>query len=254
MPGDGSGVEVRRHQTAVVRTNCMDCLDRTNVVQSMLGRFVLSRMLIDLGLLREGESAEEDKDFEFLFRNVWADNADVVSKSYSGTGALKTDFTRLGVRTKAGALQDLNNSITRYCLNNFADGPRQDGFDLFLGNYLPSDGVGGAGQLLFADRRPLFIQSIPYILAAAVFFILVGSLTRRAPDAAVWPLRLLLLLSLLTAAACLNFMWGHGTLYVSFFSVSHSPLVFRPFHLHYHHSGRVFSPLPNPYFFSKTAC
>jgi hypothetical protein len=28
-------------------------------------------------------------------------------------------------------------------------------------------------------------------------------------------LRLLLLLSLLTAAACLNFMWGHGTLYVS---------------------------------------
>lgn len=25
---------------------------------------------------------------------VWADNADVVSCAYSGTGALKTDFTR----------------------------------------------------------------------------------------------------------------------------------------------------------------
>lgn len=25
---------------------------------------------------------------------VWADNADVVSKAYSGTGALKTDYTR----------------------------------------------------------------------------------------------------------------------------------------------------------------
>jgi hypothetical protein len=214
MPGDAGGVEVRRQQTAVVRTNCMDCLDRTNVVQSMLGRYVLSRMLIDLGLMREGESAEEDKAFEHLFRNVWADNADVVSKSYSGTGALKTDFTRLGVRTKQGALQDLNNSVTRYCLNNFSDGPRQDAFDLFLGNYLPSDsGIGG--QLLFADRRPLFIQSIPYILAASIFLILVGSLTRRAPEATIWPLRLLLLLSLVTAGVCFNFIWSNGTLYVS---------------------------------------
>ncbi|EMD65935.1 hypothetical protein GGP41_010709 [Bipolaris sorokiniana] len=222
MPGDAGGVEVRRHQTAVVRTNCMDCLDRTNVVQSMLGRFILSRMLIDLGLMREGESAEEDAAFEHLFRNIWADNADVVSKSYSGTGALKTDFTRLGVRTKQGALQDLNNSITRYCLNNFSDGPRQDAFDLFLGNYLPSDS-GMGGQLLFADRRPLFVQSIPYILAASIFLILVSTFTRRAPDAAVWPIRLLLLLSLVTAAACFNFIWANGTLYVNWPKLNRQP-------------------------------
>lgn len=222
MPGDGSRVEVRRHQTAVVRTNCMDCLDRTNVVQSMIGRFILSRMLVDLGLMREGESAEEDKAFEFLFRNVWADNADVVSKSYSGTGALKTDFTRLGVRTKGGALQDLNNSITRYCLNNFSDGPRQDAFDLFLGTYLPSDSAIG-GQLLFVDRRPIFIQAIPYILAASMFLILVGTFTRRAPDATVWPLRLLLVVSLATAGACLNFMWTNGTLYVNWPKLNRLP-------------------------------
>jgi len=213
MAGGAGQVHVRRHQTAVVRTNCMDCLDRTNVVQSMIGRFMLTRMLIDVGLMGEGESAEDDAAFEFLFRNVWADNADVVSKSYSGTGALKTDFTRLGVRTKQGALQDLNNSITRYRLNNFHDGPRQDAFDLFLGNYLPSDS-GMGGQLLLADRRPLFIQAMPYLLAASIFFLLVGSLTRRAPEATVWPLRLLLLLSLGVASACLHFIWGHGTLYV----------------------------------------
>ncbi|TKA62113.1 hypothetical protein B0A55_10480, partial [Friedmanniomyces simplex] len=108
------GVDVRRKQTAVVRTNCMDCLDRTNVVQSMLGRWTLTRQLIDLGVLKPGESAQDDQSFEHLFRNVWADNADVVSRSYSGTGALKTDFTRTGNRTRAGALQDLNSSITRY--------------------------------------------------------------------------------------------------------------------------------------------
>lgn len=214
MPGDTGRVEVRRHQTAVVRTNCMDCLDRTNVVQSMLGRYILSRMLIDLGLLREGENAEDDEAFEFLFRNVWADNADVVSKSYSGTGALKTDFTRLGVRTKQGALQDLSNSITRYFMNNFGDGPRQDAFDLFLGTYLPAD-AGIGSLLLFADRRPLFVQSVPYILAASIFFIFVGSFTRRSVDSAVWPLRLLLFISLGVAAACFNFIWTNGTLYVN---------------------------------------
>lgn len=217
MPGDTGRVEVRRHQTAVVRTNCMDCLDRTNVVQSMLGRFILSRMLIDLGFLHEGEHAQDDQAFEFLFRNVWADNADVVSKSYSGTGALKTDFTRTGKRTKAGALQDFNNSVTRYFLNNFQDGPRQDAFDLFLGAYLPSDsGIGS--QLLFADRRPLFIQSIPYILAASIFFIFIGSFTRRAPEATIWPLRLLMFIFLALAAACFHFIWSNGTLYVSYIS------------------------------------
>ncbi|KAF9402281.1 Phosphoinositide phosphatase sac1 [Mortierella sp. AD011] len=56
---------------------------------------------------------------------VWADNADVVSRAYSGTGALKTDFTRTGKRTKSGALRDLQNSIVRYVKNNFLDGARQ---------------------------------------------------------------------------------------------------------------------------------
>ncbi|KAF2110473.1 SacI homology domain-containing protein [Lophiotrema nucula] len=214
MPGDTGRVEVRRHQTAVVRTNCMDCLDRTNVVQSMLGRYILSRMLIDLGILHEGESAEDDVAFEFLFRNMWADNADVVSKSYSGTGALKTDFTRLGIRTKKGALQDFNNSATRYLRNNFADGPRQDAFDLFLGTYLPSDSGIGSG-LLFADRRPLFIQAIPYILAASLFLVFVGSFTSRESAATVWPFRLLMFICLGLAAACLNFILANGTLFVN---------------------------------------
>ena len=60
----------------------------------------------------------------FSFK-VWADNADMISLQYSGTGALKTDFTRTGKRTKAGIMQDSSNSMTRYVLNNFADGFRQ---------------------------------------------------------------------------------------------------------------------------------
>ena len=39
-------------QKGVFRTNCMDCLDRTNVVQSYLNKEVLAEILSKLGLLR----------------------------------------------------------------------------------------------------------------------------------------------------------------------------------------------------------
>ncbi|KAK3075910.1 Phosphoinositide phosphatase sac1 [Teratosphaeriaceae sp. CCFEE 6253] len=208
------GIDVRRKQTAAVRTNCMDCLDRTNVVQSMLGRWTLTRQLTDLGVLKAGASAQDDAAFEHLFRNVWADNADVVSRSYSGTGALKTDFTRTGQRTRAGALQDLNSSITRYVRNNFSDGPRQDGFDLFLGAYQPDGAPIGAGQQ-FVDRRPLLVQAMPYVLGFCAFFVAISASTTRVPESTVWPLRVFTLMSMGVGAWAGRFMWSYGTLYVN---------------------------------------
>jgi len=189
----------------------MDCLDRTNVVQSTLARWTLNRQLTDLGVLSRGETFTSDLEFEVLFRKIWADNADVVSKSYSGTGALKTDFTRTGKRTFAGALQDLQNSIGRYARNNFKDGPKQDAFDLFLGYYLPDT----RSSLVFADKRPLLIQSIPYILAFSMFFVFVGAFTRRLPDAAVLPVRIFIIFWFIVGAWCFKFIYGNGMLYVS---------------------------------------
>ncbi|KAJ5610513.1 hypothetical protein N7510_007232 [Penicillium lagena] len=210
----GGQLDIRSTQSSVVRTNCMDCLDRTNVVQSMLGRWAVTRQLMDAGVLRPGETANDDREFESLFRNIWADNADVVSKSYSGTGALKTDFTRTGKRTRVGMLQDLNNSITRYVRNNFMDGPRQDGFDVFLGTYLPPDSTFGNFQL-FVDNRPLIIQALPYAFAASVFMVLVATFTRQLPDAAVWPLRLFVVFWLFVGAYTFRFIHAHGMLYVN---------------------------------------
>ncbi|KAH9892122.1 putative SAC1 protein [Xylariomycetidae sp. FL2044] len=214
MPANG-GLETRNFQTSVVRTNCMDSLDRTNVVQSMLARWTLDRMFVDLGLLQRGETfATVDADFEFLFRNLWADNADTVSRAYAGTGAMKTDLTRLGKRTRGGTLQDGNIAVTRYYLNNFRDGPRQDAYDLFLGAYEPAaDSIGSA--LIFADRRPILIQSIPYLLAFSLFLVLVALFTKRVPDAAVWPMRLFILVWTVIGGWCLNFILNNGMLYVN---------------------------------------
>ncbi|KJZ77345.1 hypothetical protein HIM_03069 [Hirsutella minnesotensis 3608] len=208
-------IDVRGIQTSVMRVNCMDCLDRTNVVQSMFARHMLDRIFEDLGLMTRGASFRDvDPAFENIFRNIWADNADVVSSSYAGTGAMKTDVTRTGARTKMGALQDARIGITRYFLNNFKDGPRQDSYDLFLGDYQPGQTTIGT-SLVFEDKRPLLIQSIPYILAFSVFIALVGLFTKRDPDARALPMRLFILFWSAVATWCFYFIWSHGMLYVN---------------------------------------
>lgn len=56
---------------------------------------------------------------------VWADHADSIANAYAGSGALKSDFTRTGMRTRKGLLEDGVKSVLRYLKNNHFDGPRQ---------------------------------------------------------------------------------------------------------------------------------
>lgn len=128
--------EITQYQNGVIRTNCIDCLDRTNVVQSMIARYMLEKQFRQFGIFGEKNHIVDFDAFEFTFKNVWADNADMCAMQYTGTGALKTDFTRTGKRSKYGLLQDGVNSMIRYYKNNFTDGFRQDGIDLVLGNYI----------------------------------------------------------------------------------------------------------------------
>lgn len=82
-------------------------------------------MFKKLDILSFGQKVEDQLEFERLFKSVWADHADIISIQYSGTGALKTDFTRTGKRSYKGMLRDLKNSLLRYYKNNLKDGVRQ---------------------------------------------------------------------------------------------------------------------------------
>ncbi len=48
---------------------------------------------------------------EEAFRESWTNNADRISILYTGTPALKTDFTRTGKRTFKGAINDGINAV-----------------------------------------------------------------------------------------------------------------------------------------------
>ncbi|PAA66959.1 hypothetical protein BOX15_Mlig027473g1 [Macrostomum lignano] len=157
IAADGS---VALQQKSVFRVNCIDCLDRTNVVQGMLARRALLDQFRSLGWLEDGANGRLSDDVERFLKNVWADNADTLAQQYTGTGALKADFTRTGKRTKYGALMDGYNSMVRYAKNNFTDGFRQDAIDLFLGNYQPEPGAASPFEVA-AESASLMKRALP---------------------------------------------------------------------------------------------
>jgi len=138
-----AGGAVTSWQVGCIRTNCMDNLDRTNVVQSLFAR---RSVLKQLGKLGSGPNSSASGDalnspykaFEKIYKSVWANNANSISQMYAGTGALKVDFTKTGKRTLVGLFNDGMSSCWRYYHNNFTDGVKQDSIDMLLGRYKPS--------------------------------------------------------------------------------------------------------------------
>uniref|UniRef100_A0A1A7XVF1 Inositol polyphosphate-5-phosphatase F n=1 Tax=Iconisemion striatum TaxID=60296 RepID=A0A1A7XVF1_9TELE len=118
-------------QEGIFRINCMDCLDRTNVVQAAVARVVMEQQLKKLGVMPP-EQPLPLKCYR-IYQVMWANNGDTISKQYAGTAALKGDFTRTGERKLAGVMKDGVNSANRYYLNRFRDAYRQAVIDLMMG-------------------------------------------------------------------------------------------------------------------------
>lgn len=139
-------------QTGIIRTNCVDCLDRTNVIQTSIANLVLEQQLYKLGVL--APSSKNPDGIALLPQNVvsalahmWADCGDAISVQvsrpiyhvpypplqYAGTAALKGDVTRSGQRQWTGLLKDGVNSASRYYICHTRDAQRQLAIDLLLG-------------------------------------------------------------------------------------------------------------------------
>ena len=129
----GSSVEVdgrlTRTQKGILRTSCMDCLDRTNVVQSACGRWALQKQLLEEGVSIDLQGDASTRWFDIM----WADNGDAISKQYASTAALKGDYTRTRKRDYRGALNDFGLTLGRYYNNIVNDFFSQAAIDFLLG-------------------------------------------------------------------------------------------------------------------------
>ncbi|XP_010503889.1 PREDICTED: phosphoinositide phosphatase SAC8 isoform X2 [Camelina sativa] len=157
---------ILEEQKGVIRSNCIDCLDRTNVTQSYMAQKILNLQLQRIGVFDSTDCVSLFEDDYTKFRTIWAEQGDEISLQYAGTYALKGDLVRYGKQTMAGAIKDGISAMSRYYLNNFQDGVRQDALDLISGRY--TVGTNSPSQLQPIGAQPSFLPVASALLIGGV--------------------------------------------------------------------------------------
>lgn len=127
--------EVVTRQDGVLRVNCLDCLDRTNLIEQVVCQTVIEHILRNLSESHGNSPRDRARLEDMIVRHndLWADNGDAISQIYTGTNALKSSFSRSGKMNLAGALSDVTKSVSRMYQNTFVDSKKQSTIDLLLG-------------------------------------------------------------------------------------------------------------------------
>ncbi|BCS19912.1 phosphatidylinositol-3,5-bisphosphate 5-phosphatase [Aspergillus puulaauensis] len=128
-----------RVQNGIARTNCIDCLDRTNAAQFVIGKRALGYQLHALGII-EGTTVDYDTDIVNLFTDIWHDHGDNIAIQYGGSHLVNTMATYRKINQWTSSSRDMVESFKRYYNNSFLDAQRQEAYNLFLGNYIFSQG------------------------------------------------------------------------------------------------------------------
>lgn len=126
-------------QNGIARTNCIDCLDRTNAAQFVVGKRALGHQLHALGII-EGTTVEYDTHAVNLFTTMWHDHGDTIAIQYGGSHLVNTMATYRKINQWSSHSRDMVESFKRYYNNSFLDAQRQEAYNLFLGNYIFSQG------------------------------------------------------------------------------------------------------------------
>lgn len=136
--GDGV-ISPTQVQNGVARTNCIDCLDRTNAAQFVIGKRALGHQLYALGIL-DDTSVEYDTDAVNLFTHMYHDHGDTIAVQYGGSQLVNTMETYRKINQWTSHSRDMIESFKRYYNNSFMDSQRQEAYNLFLGNYIFAQG------------------------------------------------------------------------------------------------------------------
>ena len=99
--------QIDSKQTGVVRTNCIDCLDRTNVAQQIICLKTVSEFVVNQNELPQKQVTEC-----LIFLWAWA--GDYISKQYSGTASVLTKITLKGHQNLYDKFEQKMISVRRF--------------------------------------------------------------------------------------------------------------------------------------------
>uniref|UniRef100_A0A4X1VTY8 phosphoinositide 5-phosphatase n=1 Tax=Sus scrofa TaxID=9823 RepID=A0A4X1VTY8_PIG len=139
-----------RFQKGTLRMNCLDCLDRTNAVQSFIALEVLHLQLESLGL----NSKPIADRFVESFKAMWSLNGHSLSKMFTGSRALEG-------KAKVGKLKDGARSVSRTIQSNFFDGVKQEAIKLLLVGDVYTEESADRGRMLLDNPALLGLGSNP---------------------------------------------------------------------------------------------
>ncbi|XP_012464006.1 phosphoinositide phosphatase SAC3 [Gossypium raimondii] len=127
-------------QRGVLRTNCIDCLDRTNVAQYAYGLAALGYQLNTLGV-KDTPKIDLDDPLADELMVFYERMGDTLAHQYSGSAAHNKVFSeRRGQWRAATQSQEFFRTLQRYYSNAYMDAQKQDAINLFLGNFQPQPG------------------------------------------------------------------------------------------------------------------
>ncbi|THU53285.1 hypothetical protein C4D60_Mb10t12810 [Musa balbisiana] len=136
-----------RFQRGVLRTNCIDCLDRTNVAQYAYGLAALGHQLHALGFLDIPE-VDLDSPVADDLMVFYERMGDTLALQYGGSAAHNKIFSeRRGQWKAATQSQELFRTIQRYYSNAYMDAEKQDAINIFLGHFQPQQGKAALWEL-----------------------------------------------------------------------------------------------------------
>eukprot|EP00268_Persea_americana_P043929 TRINITY_DN442_c0_g1_i5.p1 TRINITY_DN442_c0_g1~~TRINITY_DN442_c0_g1_i5.p1 ORF type:complete len:849 (-),score=149.16 TRINITY_DN442_c0_g1_i5:378-2924(-) len=127
-------------QKGVLRTNCIDCLDRTNVAQYAYGLAALGHQLHELGYINVPRIDLDAPLADDLMR-FYETMGDTLAFQYGGSAAHNKIFSqRRGQWKAATQSQEFFRTLQRYYSNAYMDAEKQDAINVFLGHFQPQQG------------------------------------------------------------------------------------------------------------------
>ncbi|KAH7279547.1 hypothetical protein KP509_37G024000 [Ceratopteris richardii] len=129
----------RMFQHGILRTNCIDCLDRTNVAQYTFGLAALGRQMQMLGL---GSSSQPywNSNMAIEMMELYEDMGDALALQYGGSTAHNKVFSKWQGKWDATIQsQEFFRSLVRHYNNALLDGEKQDAINIFLGHFRPEN-------------------------------------------------------------------------------------------------------------------
>ncbi|KAJ1668714.1 phosphatidylinositol-3,5-bisphosphate 5-phosphatase [Coemansia sp. RSA 1646] len=128
------GTQMRR-QTGVVHSNCIDCLDRTNAAQHIIGRAALAHQLFELGQINE-PLLSFNTDAAMIIEEMYHDLGNTIALQYGGSHLVNTvQVYRWNTNWRSHS-RDIVESLRRYYSNSLLDMEQQEAITHFVEKYL----------------------------------------------------------------------------------------------------------------------